>query len=90
MASPKPPKLKLRMTYPQGFRVKGRGVACVSIERADGSRMEEFKTIDHLQAEFLKWAAAMVFCDQVTELPDLEGIVRKLIGGGINPPREPF
>jgi len=74
-----PPKMKLRMTYPQGFRVKGRGVACVSIERADGSRMEEFQTIDHKQAEFLKWAAAIAFCDEVRELPDLQEIVRKLI-----------
>ena len=41
--------------------------------------MEEFQTIDHKQAEFLKWAAAIAFCDEVRELPDLQEIVRKLI-----------
>lgn len=72
-------KLKLRMTYPKGFREKGKGVACVSIEMPNGDRMENFERIDHLQAEFLKWASAMAFCEELRELPDLEGIVRRLI-----------
>lgn len=71
--------MKLRMTYPAGFREKGKGVACVSIEMANGDRMENFEKVDHLQCEFLKWASAIAFCSELRELPDLEKIVRELI-----------
>ncbi len=93
MVDKKEPKMKLRMTYPKGFRIKGQGVACVSIEMSNGDRMEHFERIDHLQAEFLKWASAMAFCDEVRELPDLEKIVRELIGSKgfpTRPPNEPL
>lgn len=81
MADPK--KLKLRCTYPAGFRAgakkEGKGVATISIEFSNGDRMEEQGYVDELQGEFLKWSMAMVFCKQVTDLPDLERIVRNLI-----------
>ena len=72
-------KTPLRMTYPKGFRVKGKGVACVSIEAPNGDRMENFEQVDHLQCEFLKWAAAIAFCEELRELPDLQEIVRNLM-----------
>ncbi len=74
-------KMKLRMTYPKGFREKGKGVACVSIEMPNGDRMENFERIDHLQAEFLRWAAAIAFCKEVRELPNLHDIIKDLMDG---------
>jgi len=79
----KTPKVKLRMTYPAGFREKGKGVACISIEAPNGDRMENFARVDHLQCEFLKWASAIVFCEELRELPDLEQMIRDLMANRV-------
>lgn len=80
----KTPKIKLRATYPKEIRSlaksTGRGVATVSIEFSNGERLEAQGPIDELQAEFAKWAMAMLFCEDL-QLPDLEPLCRKLIHG---------
>jgi len=56
--------------------------ATVSVVFPDGSRIDEQQAITHTQAMFLKWAAAMVFCEESRSLPDLEGILRRLLEQG--------
>jgi len=79
------PKMKLRATYPKEIRSaaksSGRGVATVSIEFPNGERMEEQGPIDHQQAEFLKWAMAIAFCEELRELPALHDLVKELVSG---------
>ncbi len=79
----KPPRLKLRTTYPKEIRSLAKqryhGVCTVSIEFANGDRMEEQGTIDVSQGQFAKWAMAMLFCEQLKDLPDLEPLIQSLI-----------
>lgn len=75
-------KLTLRATYPKGLRKmakeRGHGVCTISVEFPNGERMEEQGTVDMKQAEFAKWAMAMLFCEQL-QLPELEPLIRKLM-----------
>ncbi len=76
-------KLKLRTTYPKELRSAAKsaqqGVGTVSIEFANGERMEQQGTLTVEQGQFLKWAMAMAFCQQLTSLPDLEPLIRELV-----------
>lgn len=55
--------------------------ATVSVVFPDKSRFDEQQAVTVTQANFLKWAAAMVFCKESQALPDLEGMLRKLMNG---------
>lgn len=77
------PKIKLRTTYPAGVRTAAKaaqqGVGTVSIEFANGDRMEQQGPLTVEQAQFLKWAMAIVFCQEINRIPDLEPLIRKLV-----------
>ena len=76
-------KTRLRTTYPKDLtklaKERMEGVGTVSIKFANGDRMEEQGTLTVEQASFLKWAMAMVFCEDLTKLPDLEPMIRNLV-----------
>jgi len=76
-------KKKVRATYPKDLRAiakaRQQGLCTVSIEFANGERMEHQAPIDVIQAQFAKWAMAILFCEEVRERPDLESVVRKLM-----------
>lgn len=55
--------------------------ATVSVVFPDKSRFDEQQALTVTQANFLKWAAALVFCEETKALPDLEGMLRKLMNG---------
>lgn len=55
--------------------------ATVSVVFPDKTRIDEQQAVTVTQANFLKWAAAMVFCEESKALPDLEGMLRKLMTG---------
>ena len=55
--------------------------ATVSVVFPDQSRFDEQQSLTLAQAHFLKWAAAMVFCEEIKSLPDVEGMIRKLMNG---------
>lgn len=53
--------------------------ATVSVVFPDGSRIDEQMAVTLEQARFLKWAAAAAFCEESRALPDLEGMLRRLM-----------
>ena len=74
---------KRRATYPKELRSEAKekqhGLLTISIELSNGELLEEQGTVDVKQAMFAKWAMAMLFCDQVRELPDLEALIKQLM-----------
>jgi len=76
-------KQKLRATYPKEIRslakAAGKGVATVSIEFPNGDRMEAQAPVDHVDCEFLKWAMAMAFCDEIRQYPELHDMIQQLV-----------
>ena len=55
------------------------GLATVSLTLPNGERLEEQRPVSVLESMFLKWAMALVFCDEVRDLPDLEKVVKELV-----------
>ncbi len=76
-------KLKLRATYPKEIRSQAKaekkGVATISIEFPNGDRMEAQAPVDHVDCEFLKWAMAMAFCDEIRQYPELHDMIQDLV-----------
>ena len=74
---------KRRATYPKEIRKEAKekqhGLCTVSVEFANGELLEEQGTVGVEQAAFAKWAMAMIFCEEVRNLPDLENVIRGMI-----------
>ena len=72
-----------KIAYPvplkQEAKRRDAGMATVSVVLPDGTRFEEQGVLTLEQCMFFKWAMALVFCDQVRELPDLEATIRQLM-----------
>lgn len=75
--------MKRRATYSKELRKQAKeeqkGLLTISIELQNGERMEEQGVFAPEQLLFAKWAMAMLFCDELRSLPDLEGMIRRLM-----------
>jgi len=73
---------KSRVSYAKDLKAKaketGNGMATISVTMPDGSRHEGQAVLGPLQCRFAAWAAAMLFCDEVRQLPDLESLINQL------------
>lgn len=74
---------KRRATYPKELRAdakaKQHGLLTISIEFANGTLLEEQRTINIDQAMFAKWAMALLFAEELQKFPDLETTIKELI-----------
>lgn len=76
-------KARTRVSYSRELRAeaKGQGLLTISMEFANGERLEEQGTFGPQDLLFAKWAMAMLFCDRLRKLPDLEKVVKDLMEG---------
>lgn len=74
---------KTRVSYPKELRATAKdrqlGVATVHIDFPSGERLEEQGVLTLQQMRFLRWAAAVVFCPEVRDLPDLGATIRRMM-----------
>lgn len=74
---------KRKMTFSRELRAdaKARGGALLgfTLELQDGQVISEQGVIDVHQAMFAKWAMAVVLCEKIRHLPDLEGMIKELM-----------
>lgn len=74
---------RTRVSYAKGMRsdakAKQAGLITISVTMPNGDRIEEqsFGSVD--QCRFAKWAAAMLFCEEVRDLPNLEDTIKTLM-----------
>lgn len=76
-------KARSRVSYSKDMRADARarqdGLVTISVETPDGERHEGQAIADPLRCRFARWAAAVLFCPEVRDLPDLESLVRQLM-----------
>lgn len=83
MADTKKSAEKTRVSYGKEVRdaakARGEGLITISITMPNGERVEHQAGADPKSCMFAKWAAAILFCPDVKQLPDLENLIRNLM-----------
>ena len=76
--------MKRRCTYPKELRSEAKakqdGLLTISLEMPDGTLLEEQAVVTVKQAQFAKWAMVILFCEEIRVLPDLEAMIKELVG----------
>jgi hypothetical protein len=79
---------KSRVSYPAELRSRAKvyqaGLVTIAVQFPDGTKMEQQGTADVLGCQFAKWAMALLFADDVKNLPDLERTLKELLDAPIN------
>jgi hypothetical protein len=84
-------KPKSRVTYPAELRSRAKvyqaGLVTIAVQFPDGTKMEQQGTADVLGCQVAKWAMALLFADDVKNLPNLERTLKELLDAPINEER---
>ena len=76
-------KPRSRVSYAAELRADAKarslGLVTISVTTPSGERSEAQGALTPLQCKFARWAAALLFCQDVQQLPDIESLLLHLI-----------